>query len=344
MGSTPVGGTTSLSFFFLHMAIGCAYCSLMESGLREIWVISDGRAGMRNQALGLAEKVAAREDLAIVEKQVTPRAPLSWLPVRFRPAGIKKLGDPPALAIGCGRAAIPYLLAMKRKNWPTKTCYVQDPRINPALFDLVVAPSHDGLSGENVVSTLGAMHRITPARLAEEAAPFRNEIVYFSNPIAVLIGGRSAAYDFTVATANQLCDQVLAAADRNFLITASRRTGEDPAAILKQRLSDRPNIWFYDGVGPNPYFAFLEAGETLLVTQDSVNMATEAVATGKPVFILPQPVRSPRRAEKFERFHGDLYRAERAAPFTGALNGQSQEPFDNAAEAVTRLHKLLNPS
>ena len=83
----------------------------MNDSLNEIWAISDGRAGMRNQALGLAEKVAAASGLTVVEKTITPTAPWKWLPVRWRPFNAAALGTPPALAIGCGRAAIAPLLA-----------------------------------------------------------------------------------------------------------------------------------------------------------------------------------------------------------------------------------------
>ncbi|MGB0921859.1 MAG: mitochondrial fission ELM1 family protein [Alphaproteobacteria bacterium] len=292
---------------------------------------------MRNQALGLAERLNG----TVTEQTVTVNPPLSWLPVGWRPANPDKLGPAPALAIGCGRAAIPYLLSMKRRGWPTKTCYVQDPRIDPTNFDLVVAPSHDRLTGPNVVSTLGSMHRIHADKLTTETRPFADQLARYKNPLAVLIGGRSAAFDFTPDTANHLCDQLLAIGNHSLLVTASRRTGKEAADILKKRLGTHSHIWLYDGEGPNPYFAFLAAAQAVLVTQDSVNMATEAVATGKPVFVLPQPVRSARKAAKFERFHGELYRLERAAPFTGALNGAPLAPFDNAAAAVARLNDFL---
>jgi mitochondrial fission protein ELM1 len=44
-------------------------------------------------------------------------------------------------------------------------------------------------------------------------------------------------------------------------------------------------VW--DGNGENPYFAFLAAADAILVTEDSTNLATDAAATGKPLFVLP---------------------------------------------------------
>ena len=40
--------------------------------------------------------------------------------------------------------------------------------IDPSRFDLVALPRHDGVLGENVVTTRGSLHRVTPALLAEE--------------------------------------------------------------------------------------------------------------------------------------------------------------------------------
>lgn len=318
----------------------------MSDSSKEIWAISDGRAGMRNQALGLAEKVAAASGLTVVEKTITPTASWKWLPVRWRPFKLAALGTPPALAIGCGRAAIAPLLAMKRHGWPTRTAYVQDPRIDPTLFDLVVPPAHDRLSGPNVLATQGAMHRISPARLEAEAAPFAEKLSALPRPhIAVLIGGRSAAFDFTAETARQLVDDLLALPRGSLLITASRRTGHEAAGILLGALSGQSDVWFFDGAngnqGANPYFAFLHSADHILVTEDSANMVTEAVSTGKPVYILPQPLRSARRAAKFRSFHQALYEAGRAQPFTGVLNGTANAPFDNAAEVTAALVDML---
>lgn len=318
---------------------------MSDSSSKEIWAISDGRAGMRNQALGLAEKVAAASGLSVVEKIITPTAPWKWLPVRWRPFKLAALGTPPALAIGCGRAAIAPLLAMKRRSWPTRTAYVQDPRIDPALFDLVVPPAHDGLSGPNVLATEGSMHRISPARLGAEAAPFQEKLATLPRPhIAVLIGGRSAAFDFTAETAHTLAQELLALPRGSLLITASRRTGGEAAKILADALSGQPDVWFFEGEGPNPYFAFLHSADHILVTEDSANMVTEAVSTGKPVYILPQPLRSARRAVKFRGFHNALYKAGRAKAFTGVLDGKANPPFDNAAHVTQTLVDMLAKS
>ena len=53
----------------------------MAEAKKTCWVLSDGRRGMENQCLGLAEALAERiPGLQIAVKRIAPRAPWSWLP------------------------------------------------------------------------------------------------------------------------------------------------------------------------------------------------------------------------------------------------------------------------
>ncbi len=68
------------------------------------------------------------------------------------------------------------------------------------------------------------------------------------------------------------------------MITASRRT---PAALIDAidaATRDAPRIVFR-GTGDNPYAHFLAHADAFIVTADSVNMAGEAAATGKPIYV-----------------------------------------------------------
>ena len=90
---------------------------------------------------------------------------------------------------------------------------------------------------------------------------------------------------------------------------------------------------YFDGEGPNPYFAMLGAADHIFVTADSVNMATEAAATGKPVHILD--VAGP--PGKLQRFHESLRQRGCSRPFKGRLETWTYPPLletDRAAAAV----------
>ena len=210
-------------------------------------------------------------------------------------------------------------MAARVRDWSggrTFTVQTQDPRWRNSAYDLIVAPAHDGLSGDNVFEIIGSPHRITRQKLAEAAPAFADRIDVLPHPrVAVMIGGRSRAFDLTPAHAAILADRIKAAvqaAGGSLLLTFSRRTPDAAQAVMTERLSDLPG-WIWDGTGDNPLFAMLDGADHVLVTEDSANMATEAAATGKPVHILPMIALKP--PGKFARLHADLQARGAARPF-----------------------------
>ncbi len=302
------------------------------SSLR-IRVVSDGRAGIQNQALGLAEAV---QRLRPAEIEVCR---IGWRPAFDKwPSALKQpwMRDPatdpvlppdgapwPDIWIATGRASLPLSLRAATAG-PGRPFVVQtqDPRWQTDRFDLVVAPKHDGLSGANVVSILGSPHRITPARIAEAVAAFAERLDPLPHPrVAVLIGGRSASHDLPPDHATRLADQIaeaVAAVGGSVMVTLSRRTPPEAEAILRQRLESVPG-WVWYGQGDNPYFAFLGAADHVLVTEDSANMAAEAASTGRPVHLLPMVAR--KAGSKFDRLREALITRGLARPFDGTFDG-----------------------
>ncbi|WP_292161032.1 mitochondrial fission ELM1 family protein [Brevundimonas sp.] len=296
-----------------------------------IRVVSDGRAGIQNQALGLAEAV----------QRLRP-ADIELCRIRWRrgfdkwPSALKQpwMRDPasdavlpsdgaswPDIWIATGRASLP-LSVRAAAAGPGRPFVVQtqDPRWRTGRFDLIIAPEHDGLSGPNVMSILGSPHRITPTRIANAVAAFADRLDPLPHPrVAVLIGGRSASHDLPPDHAAWLADRIakaVRAVNGSVMVTLSRRTPSRAEAIIRQRLETLPG-WVWDGQGDNPYFAFLGAAGHVLVTEDSANMATEAASTGKPVHLLPMVARKPQ--PKFDRLRQSLLDRGLARPFDGSL-------------------------
>ncbi len=304
---------------------------------------------MENQARGLAEAIARLTPSEISRRRVRWRSGFDALPVALKaawmldPAGDAPFPRPgeawPDLWIATGRATLPLSLAARRRSGGrTFVVQTQDPRLDPRRFDLVVAPAHDGLDGANVVSITGSPHRITPQVLAEAAPAFASRLDPLPRPtVAVLVGGRSKAFDLTPDHAADLAARIAGAvrsAGGSVMLTFSRRTPDAARAALTAGLADLPG-WIWDGEGPNPLFAFLHAADHILVTEDSANMAAEAASTGKPVHVLPMVARRP--AGKFARLHADLAARGATRPFDGTLPAWGYTPLtetDRAARAV----------
>lgn len=313
-----------------------------------VWAVSDGRAGIEAQAVGLAEAIARKRPARIVVKRVgwrgrTSRLPwwLVWLPRRWLTPESEITPPWPDLWVAAGRATLP--LSIRLKKWSGGKTYVvqiQDPRVPAHMFDLVIPPKHDRLTGDNVVPITGSPHRVSQARLDAEYDKFKDVIEALPRPrVAVLLGGKSKAFDLSVERAAQMAHEIQLPLEQeggSLLMTFSRRTPEPARALLTARLRDLPGI-IWDGEGPNPYFAFLAAADYILVSEDSTNMATEAASTGKPVFILKMEGHSL----KFRLFHEELERQGAARPYGGAFHGWTYEPVDEtgraAAEVLARM-------
>lgn len=316
--------------------------------LSSCWIVTDGKAGMESQCLGLAEALG----LEPAVKRVVLRTPWRQLSPYLRIAhryAFSQRGDAvdppwPDLLIATGRlsvAASLYVHAQSRLTGkPTITVQIQDPVIAPKHFDLVIAPLHDRLEGPNVLSTLGALHRVTPERLAAEAEKWTPRVAHLPRPyIGVLIGGPNAAYRFggsEMANFAKLLAQAARDARASLLITPSRRTGERNLALLRDELAGLP-VFLWDGAGENPYYAILALADRLIVTPDSVNMVSEAVAAGKPVHVFDLPGGT----RKFDRFHAAMRERGLTRPFAGALDSFLPPPHaDDMARAVEAVKAI----
>ena len=215
---------------------------------------------------------------------------------------------------------------------------------DPARFDLVTASAHDRLTGPNVRTTLGALHHVTREKLEAEARKFEARYAHLPRPlVAVLIGGANRVYRFDRATAERLADglaRICEEAGCGLLITASRRTGPENAALLRERLKGLPaEIW--DGEGDNPYFAFLGLADAIVVTGDSVNMVSEACYTGKPVHVFHLPGGG---GTKFDRFHESLAEAGNTRPFEGRIENWQYDALDERTALALEIRGKLEES
>jgi len=257
------------------------------------WVISDGRRGIENQALGLAEAISEQRSSVIQKHHIANGALFSAVPawtqfkLRKRPEAYLDYESWPDIAIGCGRQAIAPLLALKRAyGKDVLTVYVQNPRLDPSYFDLVIATEHDKLSGPNVFSIIGSPNRITAKRLAENAKLIERPTGKIA---AWLIGGNSKSHKLNDACHKQHLEilRTLSKDDWHIFVTTSRRTPNVVIADYKRLAQNTDTIHLYNGGKPNPYFAYLHHADTIFVTEDSTNMLVEACSTGKQVYRLP---------------------------------------------------------
>jgi mitochondrial fission protein ELM1 len=298
------------------------------------WVVSDGRRGIENQPLGLAEAVA--------EKLAVQGVTLEIGKVIARKDGFVTLpgNDSPDLWLGCGRAAVGLVRKHRRIFPDCFYAYVQDPRTRYRDFDLIIAPGHDRLRRKNAVSMVGSPNRISADKLVEGKAEFSEKLATLQSPrVAVLIGGDSKRFKLDKKITAYLLQRLseMLEAGHQLMITVSRRTPAATRKALAQRFGADERVWYFDGsdedAGDNPYFAFLAAADWILVTEESTNMLVEAAGCGKPVYVLPMAG----EPGKFAGLHSALEGSGHVRPYLGQLDKWTCPPLNE----TVRISELL---
>jgi mitochondrial fission protein ELM1 len=309
---------------------------------RSCWIITPGEAGFESQARGLATALEVEPAF----RRVKAKVPWRWFPGAFwlHPLRSVVSSEPlvppwPDLVISCGRVAAPVALAIKRASGEeTRVAHIQHPHMPLDRFDIVIAPRHDGIDGPNVIVTTGAIHPVTKAALADGARRWQSAFAALPRPlIGALIGGSNGRYRLDEAGMEKLARTLAALAQRHdgsLAITPSRRTGAANESVLRARLQDTP-AFLWDGRGDNPYLGILALADVLVVTEDSVSMTSEAVATGKPVYV----ARLRGRSRRQRQFHEALIAAGYTRPLDAELATWRYTPPDDTARAAAACRR-----
>ncbi|HEY4029979.1 MAG TPA: mitochondrial fission ELM1 family protein [Caulobacteraceae bacterium] len=312
------------------------------------WWITNGAAGFRTQARGLAQAVIP----GAVEKTVDVRAPWSLAPPALWRLTLRGL-DPrkdrleapwPDVVVSCGRKAAKAAIAVRRASGGrTLAVHIQHPLAPPSEFDLIIPMRHDPpLAGAHVVPIDLALHDVTSEGLAKAADVWRERFSGLPRPLAgVLLGGSTKRHPFTLEQGRALIERLKALrAQGGLAITPSRRTPAEVKAALREAFAGDPGVFLWDETGDNPYRGILALGDRLVVTGDSVSMVSEAVATGHPVAVFDLAGRNGGGGKRHQRFIRNL--VERR--IVSLLDGS---PFvagtglDSTPEAVAALRRLI---
>lgn len=318
-----------------------------EARTAKTWIVTDGSVGMEAQGIAVAEAVGLPYNL----KRVRPKGLVNLLPAAGQllvpPKALLRRTDSnepleppwPRLIISIGRRSVPIALAIKRLSG-AYAVHIQNPKVPASLFDLVAAPVHDNLKGSNVITTFGAVHSVTADRLAEAGEGFAPTIEHLPHPrIAVVLGGDSQAFSFPceiAAAFGAKLANMIRETGGSLLVTPSRRTSSQTLDVLSEAIAEAPHF-LWDGTGYNPYFALLSLADAIIVTEDSVNMVTEAAGTGKPVYVQSMLGQSTRLA----RFHALMRERGVTRPFEGHLDSWTYAPINDTEVVASRIRKTL---
>jgi hypothetical protein len=292
-----------------------------------VWWLSDGKAGHDSQARGLINAIGRRLPLSL-HRIAAPRGAatfVGWLLGRF-PDG-DALPDP-ELIIGCGHGTHLALLAARRARGG-RIVLLLSPSLPLALFDLCIAPEHDGYRPRaNLLITRGALNEMTSAARKLERRGL------------ILVGGPSRHYRWN---ARALCTQVACIAGREpgwqWSLTSSRRTPETCMKHLEALRLPNLTLVRHQDVEPDWLRYRLAELPRVWVSEDSVSMVYEALSAGCAVGVLKTP---RRRASRITRAVDALVASGLVTTYAHWSGGTTLTPPAEALAEAARCAEWLH--
>lgn len=275
---------------------------------RRILIVSEGSPGHVTQSLGLCAGIAGLVSASVNVIDSKPvfggflrfltrtflmgrrgrRLP-DWFLAKFVGVDFEKLpAESPEVVVSSGgksvfgarslalKYGVPFIFIGERKPYPAE------------WFDLVFTPSAaDNAECDVRIDLIPTKINAELVATAAENWESRPE----GRVWAMLLGGSSRSHRFSAGEWDKLGRSMTAVAKREgirWVLSTSRRTGREVEVVLKSSADERfladATWWCHE---PKKLLAaYLGAAERVFVTQDSVSMVTEAVASGKPVVVL----------------------------------------------------------
>jgi mitochondrial fission protein ELM1 len=318
----------------------------------DVWVLLGPHRGDNNQLLALAESLGV--PFRPIELRYRwfahlPAVARSITVSQLRPDARQAIAPPwPSLVLGIGQRSAPVARYIQRESGGrAKIVRLGDPMVSHRLFDLVITTTQYAVrDADNVVRlpiTITDQDEVRPNQLEERW------LQRFARPRRlVVIGGKTSLWQFdtkVVSAAAQSLRRRAGLEGGSVIAVTSPRTSPELVAAARGALGEEAVI---TDAFPR-YGALLAAADEIHVTGDSVSMLSDAIASGKPVGLIPlEPdffarfVRmagairgSPVRVRDLDKFWDDL-RARGLVgtvddPRSGTLNFS---PIDLAIAAI----------
>ena len=212
------------------------------------------------------------------------------------------------IIISCGRkSVIPSIYLKNSSNKKIFNIHIQDPKVDLKHFDFIVAPEHDAMKGQNVISTRGAIHYLTENEINENKDYLNSFIKKDERKIWTLImGGPTKYYDYSPKNINNIFKKINELSKiHNFQLVAipSMRTPINIIHYAKEYFGEDHTVIM--DVDKKAYLSALAIAQNIIVTCDSSSMISEAALTGKPIYIAS--ILPKKKDKRFQRFR-NLFR------------------------------------
>ena len=270
-------------------------------------ILTEGMHGMISQAEGLAKAL----DLNFFHEKIELNNFWKLMPSKFTPVkrfifknSIEENFD---VIISCGRkSVIPSIFFKQNSQKKIFNIHIQDPKVSLKNFDFVVAPEHDDLEGENVISTKGALHYLNMKEIDENRGYLEDKINKNKDIITLILGGPTKYYKYTKENIQKIYSKInnnINKKNLQLVVIPSMRTPSETIKLAKEYFGSDHLI--IDNVDKKAYLSVLSLAKFIVVMCDSSSMISEAALTGKPIYVAQIP--SSKNDYRFKKFR-DLFK------------------------------------
>ena len=273
-------------------------------------LLTEGMHGMISQVEGLAKAL----DLDFIHEKIEPNSFWKLFPPKLTPVSsnvYKKVESSDFdVIISCGRkSVIPSIHLKKNSNKKVINIHIQNPKVNFKNFDFIVAPEHDGIIGENVINTKGAIHYLTESEINENKDYLNSFIKKDERKIwALIMGGPTKYYEYSRENIKAIFENLNNLNKQNnfqLVVIPSMRTPKNIIQYAKDYFGENHTVII--DVDKKAYLSALAISEKIVVTCDSSSMISEAALTGKPIYIANiSPKKNDKRFQKFRNLFKEL--------------------------------------
>jgi len=272
-------------------------------------LLTQGMHGMISQVEGLAKAL----NLDYRHQTIKLKKFWNFIPPKLTPISADILSEKftcdAKVIISCGRKSVIPSIALKKKfNKNILNIHIQDPKVKLSNFDFIVAPEHDNLKGENVLTSKGAIHYLTNDDLDINESYLKSRINSQKKIVTLIVGGPTKYYNYN----DKVIDDIFLRIKQNFLnnnyqliIVPSMRTPQNIIDKAKNYFNEDQIIIPY--VDKKAYLCSLKNADHIIVTCDSTSMISEAAITGKPIYVAQMPsIKSNKRFKNFFNLFASL--------------------------------------
>ena len=304
-------------------------------------LLTEGMHGMISQVEGLAKAL----DIDFMHQKVELNIFSKFTPPKLTPVSnlfFKKFEIPEIdIVISCGRkSVIPSIYLKKKLKKKIISIHIQDPKVSLKNFDYVIVPEHDGLKGDNVIISKGAIHYLTIDEINQNHNYLIDKLNKEKQYLLFILGGPNKYYNFKEKYLLKIFEKIKKVSSKHDLqaiIIPSMRT---PKKIinLAQSFFDKDDI-VISGVDKKAYLSGLSHAKYIFVTCDSTSMISEAAITGKPVYVTEIP--SKRDDHRFRQFRDLFMKLNIIKVFDNKLETWEYEKLDETKKIAEKIKKNL---